>query len=364
MIRATIGVLGSRVALNHMRVFVYEFVSGGGMWSTGNAPLGSLLSEGRAMAQSIVADFEDCGADVWSMLDTRLVESSKGQVERVGSAEQERDAFLRLTAAADWTVVIAPEFEGNLLRRCQWVLEAGGRMLSPGPGTVALASDKQKTADHLAVHGIRVPSGMRLAGPSSVSNVPLALFPAVIKPLDGCGSRGVQRVDRAVQLGALVDGTPQRLERFIPGLPASLAVLCGPNSHVPLPACEQILSGDGRFSYLGGRTPLPTLLDERAQKHALLAVRTLPDPLGYVGVDLVLGTDLDGRDDHVIEINPRLTTSYAGLRALCRANLAAAMLAVAEGQVPALSWHDGVVEFSADGRVNAIDRTVDESTDR
>jgi predicted ATP-grasp superfamily ATP-dependent carboligase len=93
-------------------------------------------------------------------------------------------------------------------------------------------------------------------------------------------------------------------------------------------------------------------------------VRTLSDPFGYIGVDLVLGADPDGQDDHVIEINPRLTTSYVGLRALSRNNLAAAMLVVAEGREPALSWHDGVVEFSADGRTSAIDRTAHESTDR
>ena len=65
-----------------MRVFVYEFITGGGMWSTGSAPAGSLLSEGAAMAQSIGADFVDCGSDVWSMLDTRLIESGQCQVEQ------------------------------------------------------------------------------------------------------------------------------------------------------------------------------------------------------------------------------------------------------------------------------------------
>ena len=53
--------------------------------------------------------------------------------------------------------------------------------------------------------------------------------------------------------------------------------------------------------------------------------------IGYVGVDLVLGVAGDGGDDAVIEINPRLTTSYLALRRLLRTNLAAAMLAVARG---------------------------------
>lgn len=85
---------------------------------------------------------------------------------------------------------------------------------------------------------------------------------------------------------------------------------------------------------------------------ALAAAKTLSNPVGYLGIDLVLGDDPGGHDDTVIEINPRLTTSYVGLRALARENLAAAMLAVAHGERPALSWRLAGVQFTADGRLN------------
>jgi predicted ATP-grasp superfamily ATP-dependent carboligase len=65
---------------------------------------------------------------------------------------------------------------------------------------------------------------------------------------------------------------------------------------------------------------------------------------------MVLGSCADGRDDWVIEINPRLTTSYVGLRHLARFNLAEALLAVTlGGALPSLEWHDGPVHFRADG---------------
>jgi predicted ATP-grasp superfamily ATP-dependent carboligase len=101
-----------------------------------------------------------------------------------------------------------------------------------------------------------------------------------------------------------------------------------------LPACKQVLSDDGCFRYCGGQLPLPEPPDDRARRLALAAVRTLPKPQGYLGVDLVLGDDPQGHGDAIIEINPRLTTSYVGLRALARENLAGAMLAVARGQQP------------------------------
>jgi predicted ATP-grasp superfamily ATP-dependent carboligase len=53
-----------------------------------------------------------------------------------------------------------------------------------------------------------------------------------------------------------------------------------------------------------------------------------------------------------MEINPRLTTSYVGLRALADANLAEVVLRVAGGElVPPLTWRDGSVRFAADGTV-------------
>ena len=79
----------------------------------------------------------------------------------------------------------------------------------------------------------------------------------------------------------------------------------------------------------------------------------MPGLAGYFGVDLVLGASADGRDDIVIEINPRLTTSYVGLRKLARGNLMQALLAVASGQpLPPLEWRTEEVRFHADGRID------------
>jgi hypothetical protein len=53
----------------------------------------------------------------------------------------------------------------------------------------------------------------------------------------------------------------------------------------------------------------------------------------------------------LIKINPRLTTSYVGLRILADFNLAEVLLAVATGRpLPAWRWRAGAVEFSPMGR--------------
>ena len=136
------------------------------------------------------------------------------------------------------------------------------------------------------------------------------------------------------------------------GRAASVAFLIGPGRRLALPAAAQHLSTDGRFRYQGGSLPLPPALADRATRIAVRAVDVVEGLQGYVGVDVVLGPSADGGDDSVIEINPRLTTSYVGLRALARFNLAEAMLAVAAGEPPpAWDWQGGPVEFTSDGRL-------------
>src|SRR5262249_15605905 len=136
------------------------------------------------------------------------------------------------------------------------------------------------------------------------------------------------------------------LQPFAPGRPASVAFLLGPGQEVALPPASQHLSDEGRFRYEGGTLPLPPELAGRAVRLGLRAVRAVPELRGYVGVVLVRGEAADGSGDRVIEITPRLTTSYLGLRALARTNLAGALLRAVRGEpVGPLAWHPGPVHF-------------------
>jgi predicted ATP-grasp superfamily ATP-dependent carboligase len=345
-----------------MLVFVYEFITGGGMWSLGSdPPAGSLLAEGQAMAAAVIADFAAlAGCGVVTLRDGRLpprsVSNLPARIEQVDSAAAEQSLLDHWASRADWTLVIAPEFQNMLLRRAERVVAMGGRLLSPGPALIELAANKQKAAEHLQQHGVRVPAGCEWPPLHRSRSLPDALpndlrFPAVWKPLDGCGSLGVELISGSGELAAREWSTAGRLETFCPGMAASVSLLAGPAGVMPLPACEQMLSTDGRFSYQGGRLPLSTDLADRAQSLALAACQSLPAPHGYLGVDLVLGEAASGEEDYVIEINPRLTTSYVGHRRLARENLAGAMLAACAGKPPALSWHSDALEFSAAGEV-------------
>jgi predicted ATP-grasp superfamily ATP-dependent carboligase len=120
------------------------------------------------------------------------------------------------------------------------------------------------------------------------------------------------------------------------------------------------------LTYHGGTYPLPPSLSKRADRLARRAVgslnESLNEPLGFIGVDMVLGDDPNGGEDFVIEINPRLTTSYVGLRVASRTNLAQALLDVAAGNRPDLSFDPARLEFDADGTVRRLE--CDDSSSR
>jgi predicted ATP-grasp superfamily ATP-dependent carboligase len=330
-----------------MRVFVYEYLCCGGMAS----PSASLAAEGRAMLAAVLDDFRRApGASVTALLAPAAAGvAPDGVAAHVTDADGEGAAFRRLAAAADYTLAIAPEFGGLLEARCRWAEEAGGRLLGPSAAAVRLAADKAALAVHLRACGVPTPP--------CVPPAEARRFPAVLKPRDGAGSQatflvhdetGLQRA-----LGqARAEGWAGELvaQPYVPGEAAGVAFLVSPGLRPALPPAAQDLSTDGRFRYRGGRLPLPPDRAARAVRAAERAVAAVDGLRGYVGVDVVLGEAADGGGDAVIEVNPRLTTSYVGLRALARFNLAEAMLAVVAGKAPpAWEWGAEEVCFSADG---------------
>lgn len=337
-----------------MRLFVYEYTCAADL--RGAAAAAALQAEGWAMLAAVLEDFGRLPGVGVATLVHATFEAPTPPSCRVVRTGPEEATFRELAAASDFTLVIAPELDDLLLTRCCWVAESGGRLLGPSAGAVRLAADKWALGQHLRRHQVPTPEGRRLLGDGEDGNLP---YPLVWKPRFGAGSIATFLVRKAgdwprCRHEARAEGWrgESLAQTWVPGRPASVALLVGPRQCLPLAPAAQHLSDDGRFHYLGGSLPLPRPLAERAVRLARRAAEVVPGLAGYVGVDVVLGDAADGSGDWVIEINPRLTTSYVGLRALCQDNLAGAMLRVAQGlEVAALSWHPGVIRFTPDGRV-------------
>lgn len=333
-----------------MRVFVSEYVCGGA-WPE-ETIVGSLAVEGRAMLRAIVDDLSRiAGVEVETTWDARLgpVPFRGVRTIRAESPAHERQCFERLAKECDATLVIAPEFDGILLERCRIVERAGGRLLGPGSRAVELCSDKLRLAVHLREAGVPTVRTEEFRWDS-----PPAL-PAVIKPRDGAGSQDIHFVRDEDELRRLRDEfacqtSPRQFiaQPFVAGRAVSVGLLLQSRREVEilLPAAQH-LSDDGRFRYLGGAIPLRQNNTAEIQTTALAACRVIPGLCGYVGVDLIV-PDGSPQRPVVVEINPRLTTSYLGYRALAENNLAEWMLIPARFE-RGIEWRDGVVEFNAAG---------------
>jgi len=340
-----------------MRIFLYEWVTGGGLVEETGALPQSLLTEGAAMLSALAADFMAIdGARVSVLRDIRLDALSLPgatlpgcEVIEVYSKSHHREELERLAAEADHTLVIAPEIDDILVQTNRWVRSAGGRLLASSHEFVSLTSDKHQTAQTLNLAGIATPEAQLLE--ADQEKLPADFeYPGVLKPVHGAGSQHTLLVASERDTPPPYPW-PRRLERFCPGLACSVSFLCGPAHRVALPVCRQHLTPDGRFSYTGGSLLAESDLAHRATALADRALEVLPPALGYVGVDLVLGKAGEGSEDFVIEINPRLTTSYVGLRSACEDNLAAALLANAGGVCENPRFSSSPLEFSSDGTI-------------
>ena len=323
-----------------MRVLLYEWCCSGGF--AGHEPsecFESIVAEGRAMLESLMADAaRDSSLDVTVLVDpVRPVALPVGVHGREVPAGREIESLVAAAAAADWTVIVAPETDGILASRVAAVRAAGARVLAPTAAFIGIASDKQATIDALAAAGVPVPAGRSLA---LGEMLPIGFhMPAVRKDRASVGCDGMQIIRDSNVAPA---PTATRLEAFVTGTPVGVSCLCGPDRIEVLPPMRQRFTPGDAPRYVGSDPLDDELLAARAQAIARRAVEAVmqravtpadhaPPAVGWVGVDMILGLRDDGRADRVLEVNPRMTTSFVALAARSGTSLVRTMLAVAAG---------------------------------
>jgi hypothetical protein len=138
------------------------------------------------------------------------------------------------------------------------------------------------------------------------------------------------------------------LQAWMPGRAISIALVASPTEVTFLPAVSQDLD-DKTCEYGGGHGPLNDDAQRRAAALASRAIAAMPPTVrGFVGLDLLLGSRPS--EDYVIEINPRLTTSYVGLRHMIRGNLVARLFDLETGPVSCCTPVESV-RWKPDGQV-------------
>ncbi|HUG89994.1 MAG TPA: ATP-grasp domain-containing protein [Planctomycetaceae bacterium] len=360
---ATRGLL-ERDAARPPAVFVSEYLTCGA-WP-GELSRSSLAAEGRAMVEAVIADLARMpGARVVTTWDARL-DPPRGagvsfECRLVRNPDEERRVFGECAAACEATLVIAPEFDGILLDRRRLVSEAGGRWLGCSADAIELCADKLRLAEHLRSHGVR-----------TIETWPLAAAPTagehlVVKPRDGAGSQLTFLVRNQAELDGVLHELAASdwrerviVQPFMPGQAVSVTAVVseGGRRVEVLPLADQHLSDDGRFRYLGGRVRFPPPQPEQSGAESLVraACRAVSGLSGYVGFDLILPAE-DPAAPVLVEINPRLTTSYLGYRRLTSDNLAERLLHP-DRSCPPPVWDTAAVHFRPDGRLERAPAAV------
>jgi tyramine---L-glutamate ligase len=341
-----------------MRTLIFEHICSGGL--AGHPLDHRLMSKGGAMLRALVEDFHAAGNDVTVLLDDRVPYQLPGKIITVDSSNPQNalTAFDRALASVDAALVIAPEFADLLPGWLERVERSGVKNLGSSSQAVRLTSDKHTLAQKLSARGIRMPIGA--LGLQHAPEMLKKFGEIVVKPNHGAGCIDTFACRAESDLQNLPSRNDWLVQERIKGVAASIALVVSENPNTPptplragfqtISNTQQTRQQDHQFKlgYSGGQLPLPPDLQQRAIQLALQTLPHLPGLRGMVGLDLILCENKDL--DTLIEVNPRPTVAYTGLRQLALFHLPDLIL----GKPITPSWRPGSVRYQSDGSFELI----------
>lgn len=315
-----------------MQIFLCEFITGGGLHQA-SLPEG-LAHEGEMMLRTLIHDLREAGiTKIVTTSDYRLAEEDIQKKRVVGEHDNVWDVWRTVMHTVDAVWPIAPETGGALLRLTELVIKSGCKLYNSLPEGVTLTSSKYKTYQYLASHGIPVIETVISSEP-----IPDSMDGWILKPDDGVGGDNTRFYSKRRELEEKIDALDGKdgyiVQPYIRGIPASLSLLCH-QQNGKLVACNRqqfvFHQSQGRLEgiIVNGLSKQWAMMEPIAETIAV----TVPGLAGYVGVDLVLTES----GPLIVEINPRLTTSYVGLGRSLGMNPVAMIMDLFEtGRIPAI----------------------------
>jgi predicted ATP-grasp superfamily ATP-dependent carboligase len=236
------------------------------------------------------------------------------------------ERFGACVEAADAVWPLAWESDGLLERLSREILRGKRVLLGSAPGAIRVAASKLKVAHALADGGVAA-----VATYSPHQPLPHRRGAWVVKPDDGAGCLDTRLFsDRAAALAWIRASADEDyvLQPFVAGTLGSLSLLCCDGVARVL-SCnqERVAMRDNQFHFLGSTVNGLDDADGALERLAQQVAASIPSLWGYVGVDFILTR----RGAVVLEVNPRLTASYAGLHASIGCNPAGLVIELLKG---------------------------------
>jgi len=330
-----------------MKILVYEHVSGGG-FAGANIPA-DILCEGFAMLKTLIHSLKEAGHNITTLLDARIMALNPpieaDNIIRISSLQEAKKKICKLSGTVDAAYIIAPESGGTLAELVSIVEDSGKASLNCRSEAIKRASDKAEAFRELKRRGLPIPETIEANVNQNIGEIRSKVkdigVPVVFKPIDGVGCAGLSLVRSLNQISRAIErikheSSEERflIQKYIRGASASVSLIASDQRTTPITLNRQrtkLAAPNGRSAYLGGSTPMIHTQGERTLDVARRAVESFEGLRGYVGIDLVLTED----KAMVLEINPRLTTSFIGIEKIINFNLAQAIIdTVLLGRLP------------------------------
>lgn len=334
-----------------MKLLVFEYATAMGVLDP------TITMEGQAMLEGLINDFKDY--DMEYLISKNSPDNfikDMGDKNRIKSIEINENLSSWLDKnIGDYDICfpVAPEENLILYGLTQIIEENDVKNIGSASEAVLACSDKFETYNLLKndfpmINTCKVFFN-DLRECSDVFNSGEKMM--VVKPADGVSCSGVHLVRsyedllKAVPLLKRVTSLPYfLLQDYVQGISASVSLLSTGNQTIPLSLNLQDIELNGsELNYNGGKVPFEHELSEKAKLTAETAVGSINGLVGYVGVDLVL--DEVKQEVYLLEINPRLTTSYVALRRLLNFNLGEAILEAVDDILPSEILLNGSISF-------------------
>jgi tyramine---L-glutamate ligase len=296
------------------KLFVCEFITCGGL--NGEPLSKSLAQEGLLMRDALLRDLQSL--DDWQVSTTHDIRVGRSQYASNSIAvDGKTDVWTLWQAcmqAADFVWIIAPESSDILFKLTAMVAECKKVNIGCDLDTIAITSSKYKTAQVLKLANIATITSYYFDEwqPDSGESR------WIVKPDDGAGCEETLLFESVEQVRLWFEAHTEKqkthiIQPFVQGIPASVSML-GYTGGVQMLSCnlQYISPKDGKLIYLGGEINGALAYRQYLEPILKQVSNALPGLQGYFGVDVLLDErDLDKIT--IVEINPRLTTSYVRL---------------------------------------------------
>ena len=295
-----------------------EFITGGGLCA--EALPDSLAKEGALMRDALLADLSELLYEISTSVDARLSPPKHGEYVTVQAKDDIWQIWQKQINAADAIFIIAPETAGILQKLTHLASLQGKLILGCGLESIKICSEKMATYLALDAAGIaNIPTHKYDDWPSSH-------WIWLAKPNDGAGCSDIACFNNPDDLADWIKEDHKQfthvIQAFQPGDAASIScVMKNGKAHLLSCNTQHIEINNQMLSYTGG--VINGMRDYWLQFEFIAnkIAQALPDLAGYVGIDVIVENNgYDNDEIIVVEINPRLTTTYAGLRESIGAN--------------------------------------------